>query len=357
MGTHGWRSDRPLKDQLHEKGYQFGFYQAVRMLEKLYPEKTPVGEGSEPEKEPVRFASTVSHAFPASEIFEITAGRTKRRISAMTVNFMGLAGCLGPLPAPYTELIQERVRQKDTALRDFLDIFNHRLISILYRVRKIYRPGFDLKHPAKSHFSRYFLSLMGLGTTGLRDRMAVTDQALLNYTALLSQQPRSMSGLETLLSDYFKTSVKGIQLKGQWLRLDADQLTCIGHSGQNQILGRDALLAFRVWDQHEKFQLHFNTLSLENFLAFLPPGNAYRPLCEITKFYAGIRFDFEFLLTLKADAIPETCLDVKHGARLGWTSWIGSGKNQTRDGQIRLSPRLLAKLKNEFGFDYERRTT
>ena len=355
MGTHGWRPDRSVKDQLYDSGFRFGFYQAVRILEKIHPERIPVGEGSDPRQEPVRFSATVSQAFPASEIHEILPDTPPRRTPEMKVNFMGLAGCLGPLPAPYTDLILERIRQNDTALRDFLDIFNHRLISILYRVRKIYRPGFDWSHPSTNRFTRYLLSLIGLGTPGLRNRMAVSDRAMLYYTALLSQQPRSMSGLATLLTDYFNTPVKGVQLTGQWLRLDSDQLTRIGPSGQNRVLGRNALLAFRVWDQQAGFEVHFVSLTYENFLEFLPPGTAYRPLCQIIRFYAPRSLDFALLLTVKAPTIPRSHLGVEQGPRLGWTSWIRAGEKLREEGRIRLVPRLLEQLKRDFKFDYERK--
>jgi type VI secretion system protein ImpH len=142
MESHGWRSDRSLRDQLYLSGHRFGFYQAVRLIESDVPEKTPMAEGSVSENEPVRFTAAVSQDFPASEIWDIVPGDTAGASDEMTVNFMGLAGCLGPLPAPYTELILERLRRKDKALKDFLDIFNHRLISLLYRVRKNPPAGF-----------------------------------------------------------------------------------------------------------------------------------------------------------------------------------------------------------------------
>jgi type VI secretion system protein ImpH len=222
---------------------------------------------------------------------------------------------------------------------------------------KIHRPGFDFAHPSESRFASYFLSLMGLGTEGLRNRMAVKDQALLHYTSLFSQQPRSMSGLETLLSDYFKVTVKGRQFEGQWFRLDADQLTHIGQTGQNQVIGSSALLAFRVWDQQSQFQLFFQSLDLDAFLSFLPPGNAYGPLCQMTRFYVGIAQDFTILLTIKSEMVPRARLGVVGGSRLGWTSWTRAGETQVRDGKVPLNPRLVTKLSDDHGFDYERKTT
>lgn len=353
MGAHGWGSDHPLTELLLEKGYRFEFYQAVKLLEILNTDKVPTGEGSEPEKEAVRFKSRVSHDFPASEIYEITGKDHIARPSEMEINFMGLAGCLGPLPIPYTELILERVRRKDTAFKDFLDIFNHRLVSILFRVRKIFRIGFEFIPPSKSRFAGYLFSLMGLGTAGLQQRMKVKDRALLYYTGLLTQQPRSMSALEFILSDYFNVRVKGVQLVGQWCHIEADEITHIGISGQNQILGRSALLGTRVWDHQGKFELRFESLTFDQFYAFLPPGRAYGPLCQLTRFYAGIELDFDFILILQARDVPPSRLEGLRGPRLGWTSWLNSGNARTKDGRVRLSHRLLGKLKADFGFDYE----
>ncbi len=41
----------------------------------------------------------------------------------MRVNFMGVVGPQGVLPIYYTELVMDRLRAKDSTLRDFLDIF------------------------------------------------------------------------------------------------------------------------------------------------------------------------------------------------------------------------------------------
>lgn len=353
MAAHGWGTNRPLTELLFKKGYLFDFYQAVRILEVLNPEKTPVGEGSEPQKEVVRFKSKVDIEFPASDVSEIIPPDTDQLPerdrgsmghgdqSEMIINFMGLAGCLGPLPASYTELIIERTWRKDTAFQDFLDIFNHRLASIIYRVRKTYRIGFDFKSPEESHFARYLFSLFGLGTDGLKRRMTVKDRGLLFYAALLAQQPRSMYGLESILHDYFKVKIKGNQFCGQWYHIDKDQVTRIGISGNNQILGKSALLGTRVWNQQGKFELYIGPLSFEEFLDFLPVGPSFLPLYQLSRFYVGIEFDFDFLLILRGGEVSESRLGDPEGPRLGWTSWLKTREFKAKYGKVRLSPRFL----------------
>ncbi len=340
MAAHGWGTDRPLDKVLFEEGHRFDFYQAVRLLEMLHPDTIPVGEGSEPEKEAVRFKSRVALAFPATDVSELIPLSRSGGPAEMTVNFMGLAGCTGPLPMPYTELILERVWNKDATLRDFLDIFNHRLVSLLYRVRKAHRLGFAITSPDKSNFATYLFCLIGLGTKGLLGRMRVKDRSLLFYATFLTQQPHSMIALERLLSHYFKATIKGVPLCGQWRHLEEDQITYIGSSGQNRMLGHSAVLGTRIWDQQGKFQIRVGPLALREFLDFLPIGTGFIPLCELIRFYVGDELEFEIRLHLKDEEIPESRLGVPGGPRLGWTSWLKTGKPGVEYGRVRLSPRF-----------------
>ena len=341
MAAHGWGTDRPVEKLLYEEGYRFDFYQGVKLLEILHPERISPGEGSEPEKEAVQFKAKVGLDFPASEINEIAAPVEDEKPAKMSVNFMGLAGSQGPLPMPYTELILDRVWEKDTAFRDFLDIFNHRLISLMYRSRKTNRIGFEFTSPDQSHFARYLFSLIGLGTEGLLGRMKVRDRALLLYTAFLAQQPRSMIGLEYMLSDYLGIKVKGIQFCGQWHYLEEDQTTHIGLSGQNQILGQSVVVGTRVWDQQGIFDIHVGPLSLREFMDFLPLGDRFAPLCQLILFYEGNELSFYMVLLLKGDQVPESRLGGTGGPRLGWTSWLKTGDFKAEYGKVRLSPRFL----------------
>jgi hypothetical protein len=76
---------------------------------------------------------------------------------------MGIAGIQGPLPFPYTEMLIQRERNGDASLKDFLDVFNHRLISILHRIRKQYLISLNACTPEKTEIAVGLRALLGLG--------------------------------------------------------------------------------------------------------------------------------------------------------------------------------------------------
>lgn len=313
-----------IERQLYEEAFRFDFYQAVRLLEQLSPNRQPPGENHDPEDDCVAFNATIHSRFPASALDEVKPADPKHPAPRMAVNFLGLAGAHGALPPPYTELIAERVWKGDRAMRDFLDIFNHRLISLLYRVRQKHRIGLEGKAPWQSRFARFLFSFIGLGTPGLQYRMHIEDHALLFYAGLLIHQPRSIVALEALLKDYFQVPARGISFSGQWLYLDTEEQTRLGlHQGRHHILGQSATLGSRVWDQENRFEVELGPLSLSEFLNFLPIGWAFVPLTELIRFFVGQDLDYGFRLRLKAGEVPDCHLSgEQHGARLGWTSWL-----------------------------------
>lgn len=340
MAAYGWRENRSVEDGLFQEGHRFSFLQAVRLLEELLPKRTPPGEGIDPRRDLVRFRSKVRLDFPASDVEEIRPP-VDGRPAEMTVNVLGLAGVLGPLPPAVAELVMERSFHKDTALRDFLDLFNHRLVSLLYRARKKYRPALDSKAPDEGRVASVLHSLIGLGTPHLLRRMGIPDRSLLPYAGLLVDPARSTVGLTRLLEDCFEVPVDVAQFQGRWHAIEEDDLTRIGHTGQNQILGRSAVLGQRVWDQAAGFELRLGPMSIDAFRSFLPIGDAFRPLAATTRFYVREELGFTMRLTLKKAEVPELHLTAgAAGARLGWTSWLKTNELSNDDSQVQLTGRL-----------------
>ncbi len=339
MASNDGRKNCDLKDLLLKEGYRFDFFQAVKLLELTRPGCASVGEGSQPEKEAVMFKSNVALGFPASDIDDISHSKGDADKYDVAANLMGLAGNFGPLPQYVTELILERLWHKDTVLKDFLDIFNHRLISIFYKARKIHRIGFEFKKPAEYKFSQYLYALMGLGTPWLKGKMKVGDQALLPYTAALNHQRRSAAGLASIVTDCFNLRNRfGMrQFIGVWQDLDDDQLTVIGRSGNNNELGVNAIAGRRFWDQQGKFRTILGALNLREYCDFLPDGRGFKPFCQLARFYTGGLIAFDISLVLKSEEVPESRLGREHGTKLGWTSWLKTKEFNAPNPEVKIT--------------------
>jgi type VI secretion system protein ImpH len=329
MATQSRGTDPAVEDLLFEAGYRFDFFQAVRVLERLYPHRQPVGGDASPADEVVRFCARLSLSFPPSAIHEIRRAEDGAAPAQMTVAFMGLTGPLGVLPRHYTELLLERMRHKDRTLRDFLDLFNHRLVSLFYRAWEKYRFPMAYERAVAQQqeddrFTRYLFALIGLGTRGLRGRLEVEDKALLFYAGLLAQQPRSASALAGLLQDYFGVPVAVTQYIGQWLPLAEANRSRLGPEEANNALGVSTVAGDRVWDQQARFRLCLGPLTLAEFRQFLPSGRAFWPLVELGRFFAGLACDFEVQLILTAADIPWCRLGGtgEDAPRLGWSAWL-----------------------------------
>jgi type VI secretion system protein ImpH len=319
------RANCEIEDKLRREPHTFDFFQALRLLERFRPDKKAVGQFTHPETEVARFRAHPSLAFPASQIQ--AAEWPDDGPVEMTVNFMGLTGPVGVLPNPYTSLIIEREREGDNSLRDFLDIFNHRMISLFYRAWRKYRFDVACERGERDRFSRNLLSLLGLGTERMRDRQTISDDSLIYYSGLLAQRPRSAQALQQILSDYFDVPVAIEQFSGGWYRLDREtQCRLSEENTDSGELGFGAVVGDEMWNQQSRVRIVLGPLSLERYSDFLPDGQSFKPLHSWVRFYSNDEWDFELKLILAREQVPACTLGSLGVSRpqLGWVSWVKS---------------------------------
>ncbi|HBR57059.1 MAG TPA: type VI secretion system baseplate subunit TssG [Blastocatellia bacterium] len=330
--------NKPLNEILADEAFRFDFFQAVRLFERLYPEKKPVGADALPNEEPIRFRSNVTLDYPASQISELREaagadGEDTRR--DMLINFMGMIGPSGVLPTHYTELVLDRIRHRDTAMWSFLDIFTHRSASMFYRAWAKYR--FPIAYErGRDEFTSYLFDIAGIGTDRIRGKMSVEDESLLPYAGLIAQKPHSASAVENVIGDYFGVRARVAQFSGQWLDLNETDWSRLGK--QKNALGKSTIAGTRIWDQFSKFRLNLGPLTFAQFQAFLPSGTGYAPLRSIVKFMTGIEFDFDVRMRLKAKQVPGAILTTKavRKPQLGWTTWLKTKPFKKDDEQVLL---------------------
>jgi type VI secretion system protein ImpH len=345
-------SNLPLRETLLREPHRFDFFQAVRVLERIAAEQSdgaarhPVGQDFAPAHEAVRFRAHVSQNFPAGEIVDIQPAKPKEAESSlppeMVVAFLGLTGPNGVLPRHYTSLLIERTRAKDYSLRDLLDLFHHRIISLFFRAWEKYRFPFAYERLAREEqadredlFTDCLYCLLGLGTRRLRGRLSFDDEAFLYYGGFFAHQPRNALSLETMLADYFEQNVRVLQFHGQWLYLSREDQSALPNAqmpeGLNCQLGRNVIVGERVWDIEGKFRIRLGPLGIAQFRQFMPDGDALLPLSQMIRTYAGPQFDFDVQPVLKAAEVPWCQLggDGPSPARLGWNTWIRTNEFTT----------------------------
>jgi len=352
MAPASGRESPDLAKRLFAQPERFDFFQAVRLLERVMRERlahgqrAPVGAvgGDVPaERELVRFRGLPALGFPPSPVVQLQEAATRDGVAApieMVVTFLGLIGPRAALPQHYTTLLLQRMRAHDTSLRDFLDIFHHRLTSLFYRTWEKYRLPFSYERfcldPGQQEVDAAtgaLYSLVGMGTAGLRGRQEVPDEAFLFYAGHFAHQPRSALALECVLADYFSMPLGIEQLQGQWLTLEVEDQAQMPNplhpQGRNNGLGTDLVIGTRVWDVQSKFRVRVGPLTFAQFRRLMPNGDGLRPLCQFTRSYVGPEFDFDVQAVLLPAEVPWCRLaDDGAGAYLGWTTWIRSGEFQ-----------------------------
>jgi len=306
---------------LADRPYNFDFFQALRRIECLYPNKPRLGKALRPGDEPVRLSQEPSMAFAPSTLSscDLPEGGKPARIETL---FFGLLGPNGPLPLHLSEHARSRLLNAgDATFTRFLDMFNHRFMLLFYRAWAQARPTVSLDRPRDDRFTIYVGALEGMAGAKLRQRDSVEDFAKLYFAGLLGRQVRNRDGLVALLTSYFHVPVRVEEFVGHWMNLPVREQTRLGANDSSAQLGRGTVLGAKVWDRQHKFRIWLGPLSLKQYEAFLPGGKAIGRLVAWVRQYFCLEFEWDVRLVLANAEVPGVRLG--RFERLGWATWLG----------------------------------
>ena len=328
-------------ERLLDEPQRFEFHQAVRLLHghlrQLPPDERPA----------IRFRNTLSLSFPASEVVGIethvhhddetdgegaAANERLERIE-LTPAFMGLLGATGALPLAYSEQFAQRETSgRDGAARAFLDIFQHRAVTLFHEAWRKHRLPLQFEADRRERYLPLVMSLAGLGEPALRRRLhgdegGVADDALAFYSGLLQRRAVSAQHLQRVLADYFGVPVKVTQFVGRWFELDDDCQVTLGETTFR--LGHDTLLGPRVWQRDLRARVSIGPMNRTLHQRFLPGGPAALALRELLTLVSGVSLEYEIRLSVRAvdivgATLPGSPQSEGAGPRLGWDSYLVS---------------------------------
>jgi type VI secretion system protein ImpH len=355
-------------EQFRKEPWEFDFFAAMRVLERAQPGRKGVGLDALPADEVVRLRPHLSMAFPPSQIVEYLPADDDRPVPVMTTTFFGLYGITGVMPMHYTQQMMDLVRDvrgpERRSLRDFLDLFNHRFLSLFFKAWEKYRffvpyeRGDSRRDGTSDTFTLALKSLIGLGTPGTANRVGVRGRrtardvdtvqwgeaattapllakidelALLYYSGFFVQRPRNAGNLRTMLEDYFGLPVEVQLFRGQWLNIPVERQTQLGLGG---LLGVDTVAGERTWNVESRFRIRLGPLRYAQFANLIPDPEpeAKRKLfflvAQMVRLFVGPELDFDIQLILKANEVPAAQLTADPadgpGPHLGWNMWLTS---------------------------------
>ncbi len=312
-----------LREVLEDETFRMEFFQAVRLLQRMEQGRSPVGYFLPPGSEAVRFTVRNSLAFPPSQLYSLERGKDGQL--EMVVQFMGVCAAVTVMPHAYTEYLLLLVKNKDHAMADFFDLFNHRMISLFYRGWEKFRFFIGYEAGREDNLTPRILDFLGLGTAGLRERTVLPDEAYMAYSGLLSRHTRTAGGLRQILEDYFGVSVTIVQFAGTWRFLPRENQTeFTGANRASERLGIGTVVGSEVWDHHGRIRVQIGPLGFDEYVNFLPGASAHRELEGWVRFYSSGKYEAEVQLILKKGEAPACELGLRgpSGPRLGLASWL-----------------------------------
>lgn len=315
------------KSPVRHPAWEYEFFQLIRILADADASVPLPGTTFSYHDEAVRIHPDAAQVFPAADVKQIRESNTDEP-AEVTVTFGGLYGIDGALPSSFHEHFARR--EDETApVRAFLDLFNHRMYTYLWRAWARNRPEL-LREDTSVHktYAARLESLAGLRTPGAVEP-PVAVQRLLPFAGILSAWSRNAEGLQTLLVLLLDLPVEVRENVPRTVFLDERPKMGTARLGYDTVVGE------KVVDASGKFQLVIGPLSLEKFLDLLPGRPGAKRLDELVRLYAPDYLDYDVDLRVRADELPKLRLGDRSCVWLGLTTSLGSSGAQVLDRKVR----------------------
>lgn len=327
-GAEGEPSQRSREDEdadilalVDSRGREFQFAQLVSIIERARHAGVSVGEAGPASKEAIRFRHDPSLGFPAGDVaaVKMRAPRHGLVFTEITTTFLGLIGASSPLPTPMTEDVLAN-DDEGGSLRNFYDIFHHRLISLFFRAWKKSRMYVTHRSDGGDSLTKRALAFVGVDAFGAPPTLGLPPIDLLALAPLLAVRTRSSRTLEVVLGRAFPGIDVGVEsFVARRVLLSDEQRAKLGI--QNGGLGRNFTIGRSVLDRTGRFGVQIGPVDYELFEALVPGGQHHAKLREVVQQFTRGVLEAEVEVVLKDDQAPRFQLGGK-GSVLGATTTL-----------------------------------
>ncbi|BBU30818.1 type VI secretion system protein ImpH [Burkholderia sp. THE68] len=330
MTPAGFPNVEPLVAALLARAPRMNFMQLCRLFEASAPQRAGFGERDTPEHEPVRFRPRPRMGFPAGEIAAVElddideGGYGAPRPPTIRTTFLGLYGVDAVMPTHYLDDIVMR-EEGHEAVEAFLDQFNHRFVTLLYRAWKKYRYPETFRPGGSDAYSKSLLCLVGFGWGNKPARAGLPDSRMLALLGLLIQRTRTREGLAGVVA----LGAPGVDVRvdefwpvarraapGQPLSAKAAPPARSSGLGGGYVLGK------RLHYRSRAVRVTLRPTNAQQAQDLLPGVWLHRDLLALVRLYIGTKADVHLRMQMSSRFAPQPSVGKSRTAvapRLGWT--------------------------------------
>jgi type VI secretion system protein ImpH len=299
-----------------------------RLLDHLYNQdhgQSPLlGDGLNPKHDLVNIQSHVTFGHKASGVQQVV--KTEDGKYNVLLNNLSLAGMYGALPDTYGEDIADR-RNQD--MRDFLDIFHHRLMGLLYRFyrkNRVFLGSTDVKN---NILGKILHSLTGMSL--FQKPFQFQETGIFPLFNLFWKNNPSIMGVQELIRGYFHIKTRVVPFLGGWIYPDKEALSYLNKS--HQALNKSLFIGRKTWDDTYGFMIGIGPMDFEKYMTFIPPMQQNFPILrQLLFYYVDNSYHVKLQLHLKADTVPAMCLGKR--SYLNFTTWLSNTSTHIKDTQV-----------------------
>ena len=308
MGTTSRRKLPDLIEDIFNNAPKYEFVQVIRLLESGWYGRGEIGRGLD---KWLRMRPAPEISFPGADIRR--CGFDDNGQVDLQLNFMGLYGVDAPMPSYFTDLIA-RDDESSECMRNFLDIFSHRLYALFYMAWKKYRPYINLDSEHCSYID-YVIALSG-------QTLHSRDDVELGFSGAMGTRVRNATSLSGMLTEFMgDVPAKVRQFVPRWVKIDSEAY--VGGEGSFAMeLGDNTILGNEVLDISGKIDITIGPLEVSEVKKLLPGRPDAVALANLISRYLDPTIDFDLVLIIK----PSSILGMQLGSddvMLGWSTWIG----------------------------------
>ncbi len=242
----------------------------------------------------------------------------------ITASLFGLCGSASPLPH-YMSEEADASGESGQATRGLLDVFHHRLYTLLLRgLHELDVPS-SLRGDGSDPWSRRVLDYLGVSTDC---ESVIPEAARLRLAPILASGVRSPemlgAALQIILEDQLGQAKLRIEpMSGGWMAIDESQWTRLGLG--SAVLGESFVAGTEVLHPTGAARVVIGPLSGEHYKVFTPGQIGFARALELTAGFAPEPVHYDLILEIEDRNYPPAILGKRH---LGDDFWLAHSEHR-----------------------------